>query len=66
MSSGEVGGSATTGERLGDERLPAYLRQSHTRTARQIADGLMELSRSHAGANAEIADDRTVVVLKAL
>jgi serine phosphatase RsbU (regulator of sigma subunit) len=53
-----------SGERLGDTRLQRFLARSSDEPAQSIADSLMALSENHAGRNAEIGDDRTVVVLK--
>jgi hypothetical protein len=47
------------GEALGTERLLAFLAQRANDTAQQIADGLIQAAREHAGTESE-GDDRTV------
>jgi sigma-B regulation protein RsbU (phosphoserine phosphatase) len=52
------------GEEFGTERLELRLIELSRSTAQEIADGLLEATAAHAGANGEPQDDRTIVVLK--
>jgi sigma-B regulation protein RsbU (phosphoserine phosphatase) len=52
------------GEEFGAERLEALLIERAASPAQEIADALMTATRSHAGADTDPQDDRTIVVLK--
>jgi serine phosphatase RsbU (regulator of sigma subunit)/SAM-dependent methyltransferase len=53
------------GERLGEAQLPNYLVENAGMSAQEIALGLVELSSRHSE-DTEVADDRTVVIVKSL
>jgi sigma-B regulation protein RsbU (phosphoserine phosphatase) len=52
------------GEEFGSARLEALLIRESASTAQEIADRLLEATATHAGAEGDPQDDRTVVVLK--